>query len=214
MNTPRHTITRVTRSEAETERFAADFAAALHPGDVVALHGQLGAGKTRFVRGLAAGLGIDPAQVSSPTYVLMQEYEGAPGTPPIIHIDAYRLPPGDDLSSLGLDAASLADAILVVEWAERIAHGGALPDERFEITIEHGVGDKRIIAAIAPDGRTIDAAPREPFQCRACGRAIDPGSAHFPFCSDRCRMSDLNRWFTGEYRISREIKDTDLDAMD
>lgn len=215
MTATERTITRTTHSESETEQLAAQLARALKPGDCIALHGQLGAGKTRFVRGLAQGLNINPAQVSSPTYVLMQEYTHSGswgGEGAIVHIDAYRLPEGDDLSSLGLDAHELEDAILVVEWAQRIAD--ALPDDRFEITITHANNNERTIVIEPPKGRTIDLSATEQHRCRACNATIKQDSKHFPFCSNRCRMSDLNKWFSGDYKISREIKDADLDALD
>lgn len=208
MTPPSRTITRTTVSERQTENLAAGLARSLRPGDVLALHGDLGAGKTRFVRGLAEGLQIDPALVSSPTYVLLQEYASDHG-PVLLHVDAYRLSEGDDLSSLGLDAADVRGAILVIEWAERVAE--ALPAHRFEITITHQPGDQRTIMIQTPDDRTIDL---EQPRCRACNTPIEHGSKHFPFCSDRCRMADLNKWFSGDYTISREIKDADLDAMD
>ncbi len=221
MTATERTITRTTHSESETEQLAAQLARALKPGDCIALHGQLGAGKTRFVRGLAQGLNVNPAQVSSPTYVLMQEYTqtesrggggSGGGGGAIIHIDAYRLPEGDDLSSLGLDAHELDDAILVVEWAQRIAD--ALPHDRFEITITHANNNERTIVIEPPKGRTIDLNSTEHHRCRACNTTIKQDSKHFPFCSNRCRMSDLNKWFSGDYKISREIKDADLDALD
>lgn len=209
------TITQTTRSEQETEQLAAVLARNLRHGDCLALHGDLGAGKTRFVRGLAQGLQIDPAQVSSPTYVLMQEYHThEKGGPDLIHIDAYRLQEGDDLSSLGLDARELHDAILIVEWAARVSD--ALPEYRFEITITHHHGTQRNIMIQIPDDRPLDLEGPETPRCRTCHRAIErEGVAkHFPFCSDRCRMADLNKWFSGDYKISREIKDTDLDALE
>lgn len=207
------TITRTTRSERDTEQLAASIARQLRPGDCLALRGDLGAGKTRFVRGLAEGLGINPSLVTSPTYVLMQEYDTAPQTGvTLIHIDAYRLPPGEDLASLGIDAASLTDSILVVEWAERVAD--ALPADRFDIAIAHHDGDRRIITITPPRARVIALDPPASFRCRSCGKSIAPDAPYFPFCSDRCRMADLNKWFSGDYTISREIKDADLDALE
>lgn len=206
-------ITRTTHSERETEQLAAMLAQSLRPGDCIALHGDLGAGKTRFVRGLAEGLRINPALVSSPTYVLMQEYTGENAT--LIHIDAYRLPEDDDLSSLGIDDATLHDAILVVEWAARITD--ALPRQRFEINIAHKTENQRTIMIQPPDDRPIQLATPDTQHCRVCNHPIEPdrnGAKHFPFCSDRCRMADLNKWFSGDYKISREIKDADLDALD
>lgn len=88
--------------------------AALSPGDLIALDGDLGAGKTTLVRGIAAGLGADPTEVRSPTFVLAHVYRD--GRIPLGHLDAYRLGPGADLSPLGIDDLLDAGAV-AVEWA-------------------------------------------------------------------------------------------------
>ena len=104
-----------TRSEKETEAAATRLATSLRPGDVVLLVGPLGAGKTAFVRGLAAGLGIDPADVSSPTFTLVQEYRGRLT---LQHADLYRLGPAE-VADLALDDLLAGESLLAVEWAER-----------------------------------------------------------------------------------------------
>jgi tRNA threonylcarbamoyladenosine biosynthesis protein TsaE len=108
---------RVCPDEAATLRLGRQLAARLRPGDVVLVAGDLGSGKTVFVRGLAEGLGLDPAEVSSPTFALLHEY-GPPGRPPVLlHADLYRLPEGKggrDLEDLGLDRRG--EAVLAVEW--------------------------------------------------------------------------------------------------
>ena len=138
------TIERTTTAEAQTIALGAAVGRLLRPGDVVALRGDLGAGKTRFVRGVAAGLGHNPAHVNSPTYVLMHEYtDAAHSAPPLIHIDAYRLDGAGDLESLGWDVALEDSAVVVIEWAERIEE--ALPAHALHITIEHiGEQERRI----------------------------------------------------------------------
>jgi len=105
----------VSASEEDTRRLGADLALRLSPGDVVLLEGELGAGKTAFVKGLAAGLGLDPEDVSSPSFALVHEY-GPAGKPPVlVHVDLYRLPVvGDPLLDLGLDECG--SATLAVEW--------------------------------------------------------------------------------------------------
>jgi tRNA threonylcarbamoyladenosine biosynthesis protein TsaE len=113
--------TRTTRSEDETMAAASDLAATLQPGAVLLLSGNLGAGKTAFVRGLAAGLGIDPGEVSSPTFTLVHEYRG--GRLPLYHADLYRLDRAA-AEDLGLDQAGI-DGVLAIEWPERLSH--ALP---------------------------------------------------------------------------------------
>lgn len=102
-------------SEEDTRRAGADLARRLKPGDAVLLEGDLGAGKTVFVKGLAEGLGLDPDEVSSPSYALVHEY-GPDGKPPVlVHADLYRLPAGGgSVDDLGLDARG--DTILAVEW--------------------------------------------------------------------------------------------------
>jgi tRNA threonylcarbamoyl adenosine modification protein YjeE len=112
--------------------FGRRLAARLGAGDCVALSGQLGAGKTILVRGIAEGLGLeDKRMVSSPTFVLVQEY---PCRVPVHHVDLYRLPaPAAELSGLGIDEM-LERGVVVIEWAERA--GSALPRPRWQIDIE------------------------------------------------------------------------------
>lgn len=206
------TITITTTSEAQTVSIGESLAALLVPGDIVALHGDLGAGKTRLVRGIAIGLGHDPAAVSSPTYVLMNEYDDPAAHLPLVHVDAYRLKSADDLDAIGWDRVVNADAVVVVEWAERIAN--ALPAKRFDIAIEHGEGDTRTITISSPSAtRPLEGlrSPNAPRPCRICGTMVTPDVETFPFCSARCRQIDLGQWLSGGYTISRELKDRDLE---
>ena len=113
----------VTRSAAETEALGAAVGRALTGGAVLALFGGLGMGKTAFVRGLAAGRGLE-AEVSSPTYALVHEYGGQP---PLVHFDMYRVTGWDDLYSTGFFDYIDAGCILAVEWSENVE--GALPEE-------------------------------------------------------------------------------------
>ena len=107
------------KSPAETEALAAAFAQTLKPGDCVALLGDLGAGKTNFVRGLVAGLGGDRRDVSSPTYVLLQIYEKNVRLP-VFHLDAYRVSGADDLEAIGFSELLAQGGVVVVEWANRV----------------------------------------------------------------------------------------------
>jgi tRNA threonylcarbamoyladenosine biosynthesis protein TsaE len=120
----------ITHSETETAAVGRDLAARLQPGDVVLLFGELGSGKTAFVRGLAEGLGIDPGEVSSPTFTIVQEYGG--GRVPLLHVDLYRLEP-KEVDDLGLDELA-ADAVLAVEWAERLPRA---PASAVHVTLKH-----------------------------------------------------------------------------
>jgi tRNA threonylcarbamoyladenosine biosynthesis protein TsaE len=105
----------VTRSEEETAAAGRELAEALGAGSVVLLIGQLGAGKTAFVRGLAEGLGIDPGEVSSPTFTLIQEYAGRTK---LYHVDLYRLEPRE-VPDLGLEELA-EEGVMAVEWADRL----------------------------------------------------------------------------------------------
>jgi tRNA threonylcarbamoyladenosine biosynthesis protein TsaE len=106
-----------TASEAETGQAGRRLAARLVAGDVVLLSGDLGAGKTAFVRGMAEGLGIDPAEVSSPTFTLIQEYRG--GRLPLFHVDLYRLK-SIEVEDLGLDDEAMERGVTAIEWPDRL----------------------------------------------------------------------------------------------
>ena len=129
----------ITHSETETEAAGREFAATLAAGAVVLLSGDLGAGKTAFVRGLAEGLGVDPRDVTSPTFTLVQEYRS--GRLPLFHVDLYRLKP-IEVDDIGLDEITLAGGVTAIEWPDRLprAFEGAV-----QVTIEHGDGDARVI---------------------------------------------------------------------
>jgi tRNA threonylcarbamoyladenosine biosynthesis protein TsaE len=114
---------------------AAALAATLRPGDVVALSGDLGAGKTTFVRAVVAALHGSDAAVSSPTFVFRQRY---PGTPPVEHLDVYRVDDPAEAADLGLEDAFAPDAITIVEWPERVP--GLVPPGAIRVTIA-GSGD-------------------------------------------------------------------------
>ncbi|MFA9380515.1 MAG: tRNA (adenosine(37)-N6)-threonylcarbamoyltransferase complex ATPase subunit type 1 TsaE [Acetanaerobacterium sp.] len=119
----------LSHSTQETEAFALSFAKRLHPGDVIALRGGMGVGKTAFVRGLAQGLGV-AGEVTSPTFALVHEHEG---DIPLYHFDMYRVTSLDDLYSTGFFDYLDTGAVLVVEWSENIA--GALPKGHLAVTL-------------------------------------------------------------------------------
>lgn len=115
-----------------TESFGRRFAASLVAGDVVALDGPLGAGKTHLVRAIAEGLGItNPALVSSPTFVLIQEY---PARLPIYHFDAYRLTGPDEFFAIGGHEYLDGDGVCLIEWADRVR--SVLPHRTISIRLE------------------------------------------------------------------------------
>ena len=134
-------------NEQDTRRAGAELAKQLAPGDAVLLEGDLGAGKTVFVKGLAEGLGLDPDDVTSPSFALVHEYGPAGRPPALVHADLYRLPPGGGpVEDLALDARG--DAILAVEWPRPPLT--AL--DAWRVTIAIGEGGARRID-VAPPGR-------------------------------------------------------------
>ena len=126
-------------SEAETRAIAAALTPSLMPGAVILLSGDLGAGKTAFVRGLAEGLGLDADEITSPTYTLVHEYRG--GRLPLIHVDLYRLDRAE-LDEIGLDQDLAANGVTAVEWAARLTRG--IPDAVAVRIVDVG-GDRRTI---------------------------------------------------------------------
>ncbi len=129
----------ITHSEAETAAVGRSLASALPGGSIVLLSGDLGAGKTAFVRGLAEGLGIDPLEVSSPTFTLIQEYRG--GRLPLHHVDLYRLT-SIEVDDLGLDEMTLDAGITAIEWPDRLPRPFA---SAVLVSIAHEEGDARSI---------------------------------------------------------------------
>ena len=136
----------ITRGPEETHRVARELLETLKPGAVLALHGELGAGKTCFVQGLARAMGVRRA-VGSPTFTLINEYSGT--GPKLYHVDLYRIRDSHEALGLGLDEYIHGDGITAIEWAERVADllpktaihirmtPGRLPEERL-IVIQSG----------------------------------------------------------------------------
>lgn len=132
-------MTITTCSQDETADVGRRLASRLDRGSVLLLVGDLGAGKTALVRGLAEGLGVPPEDVSSPTFTLMQEYRG--GRVPLIHVDLYRLNDAREIDDLGLEELGL-NSVLAIEWAEKLPRPIA---NAIEVRIDHGDGDLRTI---------------------------------------------------------------------
>lgn len=117
-------------SEEETYNWAVEFGKSLKPGDMVALYGNLGAGKTVMSRGICKGLGFE-GSVCSPTYTILHEY---PNDPPLFHFDLYRLEPGAELYEVGFDHDYLSRGVTLIEWPERL--DGQTYDVTYKINIE------------------------------------------------------------------------------
>ena len=126
-------IRMLSRSAEETENAGREFAGRLAPGDVVALTGPLGSGKTRFVAGVCAALGV-AGRVTSPTFTLINEYPAPFGM--VAHIDMYRIANRREVAELGIEEYFTDRCICLIEWAEAVMD--ILPPARFSVTIAHG----------------------------------------------------------------------------
>ena len=191
-----------------TERVGRALAQEVQPGDCIELHGDLGAGKTCLVRGLAEGLGCDGSQVSSPTFTLMHRHQGSLAD--LVHIDAYRLHGPEELRDAGYDPAD-PRAVTAVEWPARAV--GALPDGAIRVFITPVADTEREIRVEVAGGTLAErlAGGLAPRPCPSCKTPVGPFAELWPFCSPRCRSADLGRWLGGQYQISRPLEERDLD---
>jgi tRNA threonylcarbamoyladenosine biosynthesis protein TsaE len=138
---------RPSRSEAETFALGEALGATLRAGEIVSLEGELGAGKTVFARGIAAALGIDPREVGSPTFIIVDRHEGRLV---LYHADLYRLDREEEVLDLGLDELAAQGAVLAVEWGERLPadlHAAAIV-----VRISDPGENDRAITIARPDG--------------------------------------------------------------
>jgi tRNA threonylcarbamoyladenosine biosynthesis protein TsaE len=218
-------------SEAVTVALGQAVGRLLRPGDVVALHGELGAGKTRLTRGIAAGAGASADAVSSPTFIVMQEYRCEPGhaLEVLVHADAYRLRGPDELESIGWDriARDLRDrrgAALVIEWAERVDSALGAAAARLDVRLAHAGDDAREIILEGPDAwaarhgwtdveRLATVGERRATRCPVTGKHVAPDSPTYPFFDERARLADLGKWMSGSYTLSRDLTPEDADDI-
>jgi tRNA threonylcarbamoyladenosine biosynthesis protein TsaE len=139
----------ITDNEAQTVALGKKLGNLLRAGDFIALVGELGSGKTRFIQGAAAALEVDPAEpVTSPTYAILHIHSGRL---PLYHFDLYRLGGDEDAVLLGFAEYFYGDGVSFVEWADRLA--GEMPAERLTITLSHLVEEKRRIGFAAAGKR-------------------------------------------------------------
>ena len=147
----RSQIDLVSHSSLHTERIGERLARLAAPGDVLALWGELGAGKTQLTKGVASGLGLDGGAVSSPTFVILHEHYG--GRLPLFHLDLYRLE-GQDLGTTGWEETLDAGGITVIEWPDRA--GDSLPPDRVDVRLEHIAETKRRVLLSATGPRSAE----------------------------------------------------------
>jgi tRNA threonylcarbamoyladenosine biosynthesis protein TsaE len=145
-----NTLTVALDSEDETARLGRAIALLVEPGVVIGLVGPLGAGKTRLTRAVAEALGVDPAAISSPTFVLIHEYEGHL---PIYHFDAYRLQSPQAFEDLGVAEYWGGDGVCLVEWADRVR--GLLPEDCWMISLEPTGPMSRAVRIELPKSATL-----------------------------------------------------------
>jgi tRNA threonylcarbamoyladenosine biosynthesis protein TsaE len=137
------------RSPEETEALGAELAKSLRPGDVVALIGEIGAGKTTFARGLARGLGVPDGSVASPSFVLVRQY--TTGRLPLYHADLFRLENLPQAANVGLEEFYEAGGVTLIEWGNKVP--GVLPEQFLEIRFE----------TVDPESRRLTLQPHGPL---------------------------------------------------
>jgi len=210
-----------------TAAIARGLASVLRGGDAVELRGELGAGKTTFVRALAGAAGIDDRIVASPTFVLVHVYPAPDGGPlaplrgvRLVHVDAYRLAGADDLDALGWDqwfeatGAVRDDAVALIEWPERLP---LRPAGAAVVRIEHAPRDgaeTRLLAIELPDAWLArpgvkDLLERPPAVCPTTRVWVAPTEPTYPFASARARDADLYGWLTEKHTLPRPAKPED-----
>lgn len=214
-----------------TAALATALARVVRGGDILALQGDLGSGKTTFTRLFAANLGADPKLVSSPTFVVVNHYPAIIPSPQgpqpgeIIHADAYRLTSAEDLEPLGWDRYTTPsptgleakpDAILLIEWPDRVREALPPPQLLPSLTITPTSELGRRVALALPMAWQSRPGVAELLthalrRCPITARWVPPNQPTWPFFDERAQMADLGRWFSGSYSISRDITSDDAD---
>lgn len=139
---PPGVLAALSHSPEETFALGEALGRAAPAGAIILLEGELGAGKTWLTKGIASGLRIDPDQVTSPTYTIAHVHDGGPRA--LVHVDAYRLDGPEAWIDLDVEAMCPPDAVMVIEWASRVAE--ALPTGRLEVSLAHAGGDQRSLS--------------------------------------------------------------------
>jgi len=208
------TATHTLSCEDATRALGAAIAHIARSGDVFALEGLLGAGKTTLTRAIAAALGA--SGVSSPTFVLVNQYPLPPGRTltAITHVDAYRLTSTEDLDTLGWDTLfeptgqARAGTIALIEWPDRLT--ASLPADLATISLRAiGQESREVILSFPASWKdrpgVADVLDRPPIRCRTTGEWVAPTTSTYPFANERARMADLHGWFSESYKTTREI---------
>lgn len=206
-----------------TRDLARRLAGVLVGGDVLALSGDLGAGKTTLVREIARAFGVQEGLVSSPTFVLANEYPTDRLVPEgIVHIDAYRVGDEDELEASGWDRLTDPSRVVLIEWPSRIPHAiKELGGRVARLRLEHTGETSRAVDLVPADGWTSRPSWRAlaglsieesgPTHCPVTGNVVPPDSPTWPFVDERARLADLEGWFSEGYVISREMTEADLE---
>jgi tRNA threonylcarbamoyladenosine biosynthesis protein TsaE len=142
------TVTITSHTPGQTEQIGSLLGSMLAKGDIIALAGELGAGKTTFVKGMARGMGLTEGEVASPSFTLVNEYEGPLR---LFHIDLYRLADEKELIGIDYEEYLVADGVVVIEWADRIPQ--AIPHDALWILLRYLNGDSREMVLQAEDDR-------------------------------------------------------------
>ncbi|MEY3230895.1 MAG: hypothetical protein RL689_984 [Planctomycetota bacterium] len=204
----RHKFERITHEVEATEAIGAGFATLLRSGDVVLLDGELGAGKTSFVRGMTMGLGVTKGMASSPTFVLINVYPTSHehAIDALIHVDAYRVKDIGELENMGWDNlfdpathAPRGKRAAVIEWPSHIE--AALPDSFrcATVRLSHVEASERMIQFNLPgawsEREGLEALKtRPPVRCTVSKKWVPPTARSYPFADDRARNADLHQW--------------------